>query len=647
MRGQAKPFTPRRRRPPVAQTVITVRGRGARHVSRALAPQLPAAAPLTSPAFRYRYQMVPVLWGATVAVTAMGMHEARLIPAAVVTGGGYGAVNWLLTRHLKPFARKAGAWMSGITALRLPLVAAFGPKPSLAMFGICWAAFTFTWARHYRIRQEQAEVPNQDEAIWAQLAEHKHWHGHLGKPQTVPNGVRYPLRLDGVRTHIGDVTGAPLSVAAAWHKTLTEAYVEPSPDGVASRGYLTILKHGTLQQVRHWNGQGVTGEGFAVISRFAEGADARIRVFAPMDGARHSLIAGTTGAGKSELLSLLLHIYLTSGFIYPVVLDPQEGQSLPDWQDQVPYAAGIDECMEMLTLLHQAMFARSRALAKMTWDDDGHTRRMNFFDRNLTGWPLVRIVADEMHMLLTGEGKDATRAAEAIALVKDIGKLGRKTGTGIDLVTQVPSLEELGSQVLRAMLRGGNVICLRTADSVSGGMMGLPADPSMIPQYFPDGSFTYGLGYVLGPDRRQAIARTDLPTAEQRRRRYQLPELERGFAGILSRFGTGQPGAVASASAAAPGLSVVAQDESPAPGGQTAADAVLAVLTREMIRGELIKLAQDKSLEWGRTKPFSLRAITTALKGLAEEGRVARIGDIGDGRYAPARASLSVVGTHR
>jgi hypothetical protein len=65
--------------------------------------------------------------------------------------------------------------------------------------------------------------------------------------------------------------------------------------------------------------------------------------------------------------------------------------------------------------------------------------------------------------------------------VKDIGKLGRKTGTAMWLVTQVPSLEELGSQVLRSMLRGGSIICLCTADRVSAGMLGLPADPHDIP----------------------------------------------------------------------------------------------------------------------------------------------------------------------
>ena len=80
---------------------------------------------------------------------------------------------------------------------------------------------------------------------------------------------------------------------------------------------------------------------------------------------------------------------------------------------------------------------------------------MSFFDHQLTGWPLVAIIADEIHKLLSGQGKEeAKRAARAVAMVKDIGKLGRKTGTAMWLVTQVPSLEELSSQTLRSMLTG-------------------------------------------------------------------------------------------------------------------------------------------------------------------------------------------------
>lgn len=564
---------------------------------------------------RHRRQTTAVWWGVVLTVTALVLHAARARTAVDVAAATVWAAGiFLATRHLDSrWTRRAAVVAAGLTMVWLPLIAALGPAPSLAVFAACWAAFTVACFHHYRGDQAPA-TPSKDEETWARLAEHKRWNARLGNAETIPNGRRYPIRCDGVQTHIGDVLAQPLSVAAAWHKPITEAYVEPSPDGVASRGTLTILRTGTLQGIRHWDGEGVTGDGFARVARFADGADARIRIFAPMDGARHSLIAGTTGAGKSELLGLLLHVYLTSGFIFPVVLDPQEGQSLPDWQGVVPYAAGAEQCMEMLRLIHQMMYSRSRRLASMTWDDQGHTRRMSFFDHQLTGWPLIRVIADEAHVLLSDPA--------AIELFKDIGKLGRKTGTGVDLVTQVPSLEELGSQTLRSMLRGGNVICLRTADRVSAGMLGLPADPHDLPQYFANGDYTYGLGYVIGPDRRQAIARTDIPTSEQRRRAYTLPALEADSQAILNGFGSqAAPGPAAAVSHAS------TPEDSPAPDGQTAADAILAILDHRMSRGDIIIAAQNLSLQWGRPQRFSLRAVTLALAKLAETGRVTRHGD--------------------
>jgi hypothetical protein len=211
------------------------------------------------------------------------------------------------------------------------------------------------------------------------------------------------------------------------------------------------------------------------------------------------------------------------------------------------------------------------------------------------------------------------------------------------LVTQVPSLDELGDQSgpLRSMLVGGNVVCLRTSDRYSGGMLGLPADPHDIPQYFRDGSYAYGLGYVIGPDGRQAIARTDTPTTAQRRLAYRLPALDPGFAAILSRFG--QPKATeGNGEGNGPALTGIPQgdspDDPPAPGGQTAADAVLAVLTRRMPRGDILAAVKTQAAAWGRDQPWSLRSVSTALTALTRDGRIVSLGGR-EGLYEPAGES--------
>lgn len=625
---QATAVRPRWRTQPPPQVTYVVRD-----------PQ--ADEPRRGGLYRHRHLLPPLAWGAAVLIAAAAEGAARAALAGIVTGPALAALMVVSTRHLRSaFARRWHAAAAACAALLLPLTAGLGLRPWLILLAACQAVLAAAWAHHYRIRPPGVpDVPDPDEATWAELAAHKRWHGRLGRAEQIPGGVRYPVLLDGIHTHIGDVMGEPLSVAAAWHKPVTEAYVEPARDGVASRGHLTILKVGTLQHGRHWDGSGVTPDGLARVGRFADGTDGHVRVFAPMDGARHSLIAGTSGAGKTELLNLLLHVMLTSGFVYPVVLDPQEGQSLPDWRGKVPYAAGPAECMEMLGLIHEGMLGRSRALRDMTWDDHGHSRHMSFFDHLLTGWPYVTPFIDEAHILLTGDTsrQGQKRAAEAVSMVTDIGKLGRKTGTGAWLVTQVPTLEELISQVLRAMLRSGNVVCLRTTESVSANAVGLPADPSQIPQYFPDGSLTYGLGYFLGPDRRQAIARTDITSSEQRRREYALPALDPAFAAALARFGRSP-----SVPAGEPAPAAAVRDDPPAPGGRTAIDAVLAVLNRPMPRGDIIIAAGDKAVEWGRERPFGPEAIRDALRRLKDDGRVTQDGERAP--YAPVRESLTAGG---
>lgn len=78
------------------------------------------------------------------------------------------------------------------------------------------------------------------------------------------------------------------------------------------------------------------------------------------------------------------------------------------------------------------------------------------------------------------------------------------------------SLEEIVSQTLRSMLRSGNVMCFRTGDSITGGMLGLQIDPGFLPEYFADGTPTKGLAGIKSCDGRQAPIRTDY-TGDQAR----------------------------------------------------------------------------------------------------------------------------------
>jgi hypothetical protein len=542
--------------------------------------------------------------------------------------------------------------MAALTALWLPALSLFGAKPSLPLALACWLAVVVPWVRHYRVRREaraEPAAPVTDYVTWNLLAGEKKWNATLGPVEQLPGGGRrYPIRTDGIKTTIGNVLSMPENVAGAWHKPMTEAYAERSSDGITSRGFLTVLGADTLMRTRQWNGKGIDPQtGTAIVGRFADGSAAHFKFFTPRFGTRHALVSGTTGSGKSEVLNLLLFIAIECGYIVPVVLDPQEGQSLPYWRDRCLYAAGKAECLNMLRGLHAGMLDRSRYLSGLRWDDDGVPMRgMGFFDHVLTGLPIVLAIFDEAHMLLSlsGSSKDDRKAVE---LTLDIGRLGRKTGEAMWLATHLPGLSELGGeQALRDMLRGGNAWSGRTANRVSGGMLGLEKDPSLIPQYFADGKETAGLGYIVGPDNRpDAPMRTDLVPKAMKRRNPTVPALDDRFAEAMDRAmrngGVQMPIPASALLAAVP----PPPEEEPAPPGRTASDAILAVLEEaggELDRGELIircgKLATGK---WGRAKPFAVRTMSLALADLETSGQIAKPRH---GTYAPIRTTIHAVG---
>jgi hypothetical protein len=245
---------------------------------------------------------------------------------------------------------------------------------------------------------------------------------------------------------------------------------------------------------------------------------------------------------------------------------------------------------------------------------------MEFYDPRLSGLPVVMPIIDEAPMLLSGGG-NARLAQDMVRIAGDAAKLYRKAGGSMWMVGQVPSLAEFGDQALRSMLVGGNVVCLRTGDKVSAGMVGLEADPSALPKYFPDGEATGGLGYVISVDNRQAPFRSDMVPRRMRRQPVEVPQLEPEFLEVMDRAmrgGLTVPSAV-------PAQPEPADD---APDGRRCADAVWQVLAdsgQPMERGEIMKWVSELATTgWGRDEPFKIRSITNALNTLLEgdAGRV-------------------------
>ena len=177
----------------------------------------------------------------------------RPVPYAAIAAVAAGLLLVWATRHLSRFARHAAELAAVVTLAWLPsLVAAgFGP-PVPALLAVTWAPFALAWVLHYGWRPAppgtRPDEPDRttDAAIWERLARRRKWSGTLGPLEQIPGGRKYPILLDGAETHIGQVIAEPRAIAAAWDKPQTEAYAEPHPSGVESRGHLTILKTGTL-----------------------------------------------------------------------------------------------------------------------------------------------------------------------------------------------------------------------------------------------------------------------------------------------------------------------------------------------------------------------------------------------------------------
>jgi hypothetical protein len=207
----------------------------------------------------------------------------------------------------------------------------------------------------------------------------------------------------------------------------------------------------------------------------------------PESGPWHDLIAGTTRAGKSRLLDQLLTTSRQAkGYMVDWVIDPQNGQSLPDWVDEVDwFAAGVDEGMKVLRAARALMYARNLVFAgREHTDRRGRTKKgMKGFTPTLE-YPQLNLTIDEAHAML--------QIPEAVTILAEMGKMGSKCGIKVRLVVHLPLLSELGgSSVLRDMVASGNVFVLRTASRITGQVAfqgALPVDPVMIPRRMPDGS---------------------------------------------------------------------------------------------------------------------------------------------------------------
>lgn len=300
-------------------------------------------------------------------------------------------------------------------------------------------------------------------------------------------------------------------IASVYGTLVTDVTIDEStgPGAAANKRELFVLPKSPLRKPRHWKGSDLDyNTWISTVGSYIDGERVQYVWCIPESGPWHDLIAGTTRAGKSRLLDQLLTTSRQAkGYMVDWVIDPQNGQSLPDWVDEVDwFAAGVDEGMKILRAARALMYARNLEFAgREHVDRRGRTKRgMKGFTPTLE-YPQVNLTIDEAHAML--------QIPEAVTILAEMGKMGSKCGIKVRLVVHLPLLSELGgSSVLRDMVASGNVIVLRTASRITGQVAfqgALPVDPVMIPRRMPDGSSSGGLGFALGADSRRAPMRLD------------------------------------------------------------------------------------------------------------------------------------------
>ncbi|MET7713680.1 hypothetical protein [Streptomyces sp. NPDC005407] len=468
--------------------------------------------------------------GEILAVTGDGWKTAATLGVAgAISAGAWGWVPGLVKWNgvWRP-ARTLPGLRDRIIALSMPVTGSsllttmsltggpeWGDNPWWG-FSLAWSIGygTWWWRRTGRAPALTVNTPKLTEQmlIWEQYlatSDGAYPKSELVEPVATKNGWSSQVHVPRGKKFTMD----PEAVASAYDVDVSLVAMERPAGGSPRRGQVAIMKYNPLQKGTLFGDRNVLDPdtGVAPIGVYYDGDIASYRFFRPGSGVVHSFITGTSDSGKSRLIDGLLGIERRSPLVASIVIDPQGGQSLPDWPEGVACFAPSPELgFQVLRAVKAIVDDRSARYGRLKWvDEKGRTRigRAHFVPNDPD--PIISLTLDEAHQVLMHE----VYGLDACFIVADIAKRARKCGVKIRLANQSPNASELGGDtVIRDILQGGNNAVLRSGSSATGkraaGTALMGVDPGSIPREFADGSTTGGLGYLAGPDGRTAMFRT-------------------------------------------------------------------------------------------------------------------------------------------
>jgi hypothetical protein len=482
--------------------------------------------------WRWRYQTAPLTaicatW-LTGSLLRFAPHGGRLVVAAVVLGG---AVWWFFSRkwldrrieRIYATACLAGvaAWLFAATTVGVGWNTSVG-RPLVPVLWVLGVLAAMPWWQHFRVRPPTAGAPADTTlaTLWAErVAESGRAlpGSRLVNVHPVKNGVEAEIVLQPGVHVTANAIAATQKVTSAFEETEGSVAIESSRSYRANRARLLIVRNNPLHQPILWPGPHLldAATGLAPIGIYADEEPVPYRFFRPGSGPQHDLISGSTDAGKSRLIDQLLAYERHSGFMVSLVIDPQRGQSVPDWKHNVQaFAGGTLDGLALLRRVEVEMYARNEMLSEVAWDEvarDGRRRQRRGVDHFDPAHPAVVRLGLKMWVLTIEEAQDLLKIPEAADIVQRLVAMARKCGIKVRLVTQVPLLSSLGGRMeIRDAVASGNVFVLRTANGLSGQVAfngTIPVQPHQLPRQWPNGLTTSGIGYTLGAATRSAMMR--------------------------------------------------------------------------------------------------------------------------------------------
>lgn len=435
-----------------------------------------AANALSRWAWRNRWQLAPFAATTATAAGAATTPALTLLGLAAVAGTGYvlaekgpdeiaGRV-WLSRAERRLVGRwAAGAWVwsSGVWIANAAGLNWTGG--SLAVAAAALGLFTgeqvFGWLKSRRIRPPEATEAQQLSEKAAQLLAAWPYAVLDGPPKLAGSTIiditepdegtivaTIQLRAD---VHVSEVSNQDTRhwLERALHMGVGTARTEKVRDNAGHMRVILTPSRQLEKVTKIWPGPVLYENGRVPVAVTTDGREVCLRVFND-SGVYHHLLLGSSGAGKSNTLNVMLLPTVLKRLSVAVYLDGKKGTSSPRLARAMDTAIRDPKLYgPAIEMVHRIMTARQIRYGRLGADD---------FNAATSKDPIIELIIDECTSVLrhlTAEHED---------MLAEMSETGRALGISLKYSSQRGNADDLpgGMQVRNNMMGSvGNVVALR------------------------------------------------------------------------------------------------------------------------------------------------------------------------------------------